>query len=361
MPGLHSLGKGETPTRDSRRGWAPHANPRDSSALTFLRERFPHQNTTHMNSGEPCFAVRRTPGSAIVLRVSGAGDAPQSASPAAGQSFSAPREQGVPGGAADHHKILHKSLRSHSKMGNKAPRRAASPRPGSVTLGLSPGPRTAPRRLCRGSPSTRPARRPALPGRGSPSLADPTSHSAGLLPLRSARLKPRRPPPSLLSLPILHPPSLASRHLHRAPALSAQARPLLSPSQTPVPAAPHPRLSHLSPPSSSALPILAQSEASAGAAPLLGFSAAQTPASSPGPGLRLPCAPRSKRRGGSREGTRWAPAARPGQQRAAFVARAGASEAVGAYSADTHSAYHHHQGRSRMGRSQPGSIRTEGA
>lgn len=52
---------------------------------------------------------------AIVLGVSGAGDNPpppstSRAASAAGQSLSAKREQGVPGGAADYHKILNESL-----------------------------------------------------------------------------------------------------------------------------------------------------------------------------------------------------------------------------------------------------------
>lgn len=53
------------------------------------------------------------PAQAIVLRVSRAGDVPapsaSRAASAAGQSLSALREQGVPGGAADYHKILNES------------------------------------------------------------------------------------------------------------------------------------------------------------------------------------------------------------------------------------------------------------
>lgn len=71
---------------------------------------------------------------AIVLRVSGAGDAPRSAASAsraasaAGQSLSAKREQGVPGGAADYHKILNESPWVVPSFRNKAPSRA-SPAP----------------------------------------------------------------------------------------------------------------------------------------------------------------------------------------------------------------------------------------
>lgn len=85
---------------------------------------------------------------AIVLRVSGAGDAPppsaSQAASAARQSLSAPCEQGVPGGAADYHKILNESPLVVPSSETKLLDEPAQPCRGPATRALWPSPRTTP-------------------------------------------------------------------------------------------------------------------------------------------------------------------------------------------------------------------------
>lgn len=181
---------------------------------------------------------------AIVLRVSGAGDAPRSAASAsraasaAGQSLSAKREQGVPGGAADYHKILNESLWVVPSFRNKAPSRA-SPAPSGTRYRSSLA-----QSKDHAQPASRAVRRQSWSG-DSPLLGclplprwrTPPPSGGGPLPCTasvpspclSAPPKPGRSPPSLVSPPPLFilQPSLASRHLR--PSFRPAPHPLLSP------------------------------------------------------------------------------------------------------------------------------------
>lgn len=126
--------------------------PETARALRFLGERFLHQYTSHLNSGAGVGGLLRrradTTMQAIVLRVSRAGDtSPPSASraaSAAGQSLSAPCEQGVPGGAADYHKILNESPLVVLSIETKLLDEPAQPCQGHATRAPWPSPRTTP-------------------------------------------------------------------------------------------------------------------------------------------------------------------------------------------------------------------------
>lgn len=90
--------------------------PETARAPRFLGERFLHKNTSHLNSGAgrgACFDDRRTLYRPLFSGSPGRETHPSSsasrAASATGQSLSAKREQGVPGGAADYHKILNES------------------------------------------------------------------------------------------------------------------------------------------------------------------------------------------------------------------------------------------------------------
>lgn len=123
--------------------------PETARALRFLRERFLHQSTSHLNSRAGGLAST-TSGHmrAIVLGgLRGGRQPPPStsrAASAAGQSLSAKREQGVPGGAADYHKILNESPWVIPSLETKLLAEPAQPRRGPAIGAPLPSPRTTP-------------------------------------------------------------------------------------------------------------------------------------------------------------------------------------------------------------------------
>lgn len=160
------------------------------------------------------------------------------AASAAGQSLSAKREQGVPGGAADYHKILNESPWVVPSFRNKAPSRA-SPAPSGTRYRSSLA-----QSKDHAQPASRAVRRqswsgdsPLLGCLSLPRWRIPPPSGGGPLPCTasvpspclSAPPKPGRSPPSLVSPPPLFilQPSLASRHLR--PSFRPGPHPLLSP------------------------------------------------------------------------------------------------------------------------------------
>lgn len=186
---------------------------------------------------------------AIVLRVSGAGDTPppsaSRAASAAGQSLSAPREQGVPGGAADYHKILNESPLVVLSLETKLLDEPAQPCRGPATRAPWPNPRTTPSQSLR--PNSDWPRAGVFQAKIRPSSA--------ACPTRFMR---RTPPhvcllssnPGGLHPPFISPPlfilqsSLASRHLREASDPPPTQFPILPKPRT----ASSPRFDHLSPP-----------------------------------------------------------------------------------------------------------------
>lgn len=320
-------------------GPGPHTAPKTARARRFRRQYSRHAKTAPLRPGGTWFVVGWTPGSAIVLWVSPKGDVPHAASlaaPAAGQSLSASREKGVPGGAAEDHRTLSESLPAGFKPKDKAPHQASPApsricHPGSLAPVRGPRPaghlgRRAPRLQLRIVwPETASQLLAPPSSGGSPSQEAPLPRTARVSSLSSSLLKPRRSPPACIPPPL---PILQQIQPRRAPpAPSSFLRssdqppppPLLFPPQTlvPTPCSPRPTTCSKPAPQPSPSPSFLNPGLPS---PSPGFSPAQTPAPSPGPGRRRRCPLRSMLQGGL---PRWAPAEGPSSAPALGWAAAG--------------------------------------